>query len=162
MNFKARMKFRFLNFDKNRYIQLLKKKSLLKQAFYKDNNDSAELREYSSLLSMELEWLRRHDFLDLLKKLMEEKSFIDDFCIQFIELSELNTKAVRFLESNLIILPIEEKALNFSHMIDEILDKCEACNEDENEEPQHIRNTLVNFIIPIFLRIENYLKDELI
>jgi hypothetical protein len=141
-------------------FRAVEKKSRLKEAFYSDksSNKPIQLLSYSTLLNIEVDWITRKSYLDLIKKFIEQKSSIDDFCNQFCERAELNDNTVDFLKSNLILLSLNQEALDFSELLEEIFDVCEL-RPEEAIKSNCLENNLLNLFEKSFFKIQNYLKD---
>lgn len=94
---------------------------------------SGELSRYSALLSAHLDWEVGDHYLQLLEKFVGKKIYIDEFCIAFEKRVKLIGEITDILESNLILLSLHPKSLDFSDFIGDILDEYEIYNP--NPEP---------------------------
>jgi hypothetical protein len=150
VNLETERYLKLLNYNKNRYFQLLNEKPLNK-------DESKELFEYSVLQEIQIEWQTAHQYYNLLEQFVEENLSMGDFCNQFLKRDALNSQTRAILESNLILLSPHEKSLDFSDLLDlleEIYWTCEQLDGDgENSE-----NIFRNSIKESFLKIQNYLN----
>jgi hypothetical protein len=103
------------DYNRKRYLQLLNQKSI------GDNSNYDELSRYSCLLTNQLDWKIRDQYLSLMENFLNENISPSEFC------SELTTKncaiidAVAFLEKHQILLLFDEKAPKFGELIEEVM-----------------------------------------
>ena len=155
-NYKKKKRLEFLNYDKKRHIALLKKKSLLKENCDKDelSKDSSELRSYSTLLNLQLDWETQDEFLSLIENFLEHKTGIGDFQDKFCERALLNDDVGTILESNLILLSLHPNSFDFGEIIEEIFGESQLFDGEETD----AENNFYNFINEKFLEIQTYLN----
>ena len=145
-NYKKKRYMTFLNYDKNRHLQLLKNES---------QENSMELLQYSAFIEGHLDWETKDQYLELVEQFVKEEICISDFLSQFLERCLLNSDAVDFLELNLILLEPNEKSLGFSDFLNDIENICHDFDGDE----ENAENEFRSFIEKRFLKIQNYLNE---
>ena len=145
-NYKKKRNMTFLNYDKNRHLQLLKNES---------QENSMELLQYSAFIEGHLDWETKDQYLELVEQFVKEEICISDFLSQFLERCLLNSDAVDFLELNLILLEPNEKSLGFSDFLNDIENICHDFDGDE----ENAENEFRSFIEKRFLKIQNYLNE---
>ena len=134
-----------INYNKKRYLELLKKRS------EGDNSNYVELLKYSSQLEQQVEWELREQYLELMEDFLKDKISMPEF------LTELQTKnysiiaVVPFLESHRILLSLDKKAPKFNALMEPIIDELDGDLTGEE---------FTNFIQENFIKIKKYLKDE--
>jgi hypothetical protein len=155
-DYKEKTRLKFLSYDKNRHMALLKKKSLLDQF----SNDSAELGSYSVFLNMQLDWVTRSQYVSLIENFLEHKTSIGEFICEFHERGLLNDDVTTILESNLILLSLHPNSFDFGYIIDEIYTAGQLFDFDSDE--PDAENNFYNFVKKKFLEIQNYfnLKEK--
>ena len=111
-----------INYNKQRYIELLKLKYLQKKVL--TSTEEAELNKYLYMLEEILDWETKDQYIELLEQFLSGKinSFI--FSIKFKERNDLNTEVFNSLKANFILLSPHEQSKEFSDFINEIIDFC--------------------------------------
>lgn len=139
-------------YNKKRHFELLQKKSMdiLSEA------NASELRKYSSMLDSHLTWETRDQYLELIEKFLEKKIPISEFCSEFCDRGQLNSDAVTFLTSNLILLSPDEKSWEFGELLEEVFLECEFFDGEEDLTGEEFRNAIEGS----FVKIQNYLTEE--
>ncbi len=157
-------------FNKVRYIKLLKKDQSLESknsSLYKEDRDKEDRVEYRELLSYgvilynQIIYNRRHDYISLIEKYLTNQ--IDSLLLrlQFFQIQREDKKIKKDLEKNferLSNLLIDSKSGEFSLLIKDIFDACEALKSDsEPEEAYGITELQFRaFLEKIFLQMEKY------
>jgi hypothetical protein len=155
-NFKEKLHLDFLKYEKKLHLQLLKKKSLLKENFKKNESrkDFLQLLNYSELLSRQLDWETRDQYLELIQNFLKQKISIGDFLYEFYQRGLINDDVVQILESNLIVLSLDSNSFNFGTLLKEIFEKC----EEYEPEQDNAEKNFYNFVEKKFLEIQDSLN----
>ena len=126
-------------FDKVRYIELLKKdQSLASQnsSLYQENRiEYLELLSYGVILYDQIIYNRKQDYISLLEKYVNNE--IDSFLLRlkFFQIQRDDKKIEKNLEKNFDRLSnvlIDSKSKEFSLLITDIFDACEALKFDSD------------------------------
>ena len=152
-------------FNKMRYIKLLKKDQSLKSknsSLYKEDRvEYRELLSYAVILYNQIIYNRRHDYISLIEKYVTNE--IDSFLLrlEFFKTQREDIKTTNNLEKNFEQLSnvlIDSKLDEFSLLIKDIFDACEALKSDsEPEEAYGITELQFRaFLEKIFLQMEKY------
>lgn len=91
-----------------------------------------QLLKYSAVLDSQVTWEMRNEYLELFDQLIKKEITHDDFYDGLFE--NLRSKRIEvfdFLESKLVLLSPDEKALGFADIIEEVFDYFETRHEDE-------------------------------
>ena len=149
------------NYQKQRYLELLKRSEELKSLSIDESEETLELSCYSDLLEEQLNWETREYFLELQEKLLENKITIGKFCESFSERNTLNSEAAYMLESYFIFLSPHKKSLDFSKLTDEILEACYGYDPDPEslEIREREKKEFRDLVQTIYLQIQNLLKE---
>ena len=135
------------DYNKKRYLELLDQRSI------GDNSNNDELSRYSCMLTNQLDWEIRDQYLSLMEKFLNGNICMSEF------LAELDTKkyaiidAVIFLEKHRILLSFDKKASKFEELLEDILDESEGDSLYTGDE-------FKNFIQENFIKIKKYLNEE--
>lgn len=155
-------------FNKVRYIELLKKGRSLESknsSLYKEDRiEYRELLSYGVLLYNQIIYNRRHDYISLIEKYVTNE--IDSLLLrlQFFQIQREDKKIKKDLEKNFERLSnvlIDSKSDEFSLLIADIFDACEALKSDsEPEEAYGITELRFRaFLEKTFLQMKKY-SDE--
>jgi hypothetical protein len=145
----------FLNYKKERHLELLKRSEELKSLSIDSSQEALELSRYSALLQEQLNWETREYFLQLQEKLLANKITIGEFCQAFSERDVLNSEAADMLQSNFILLSPHKKSLDFSKLTDKILEACYGYDPDpesleiQEREKKEFRDLVQTIYLPI-------------
>jgi hypothetical protein len=150
-DFENKRRLDMLNYDKKRYLELLKKKSVNSQ---QSEEEFSELLSYSALLEMQITWETRFLFVELLEQFLKGKISMGDFVGEFLDRDSLNSQTLSILESNLILFSPDEKSLGFSDLIENIYWTCEQIGSSAEDADTIFRNSIEKY----FLEIQNYLS----
>lgn len=152
-------------FNKVRYIELLKKDQSLESknsSLYKEDRVAYfELLSYGVILYNQIIFNRRHDYISLIEKYVTNE--IDSFLLrlEFFQIRREDLKIQKDFEKNFERLSnvlIDSKSGEFSRLITDIFDACEALkSDDEPEEAYGISELQFRaFLEKIFLQMEKY------
>lgn len=123
-------------------------------------DDSRKLLRYSTMTNGHLDWCIREYYLDLLENFWKGKIQTFEFCISFENTSTLTSDIIDILESNLIILSLNEKSLGFSDLLKEVFDTSEAYLQDAEFRNENSKVEFKNSVEEIYLKIQNFLNEE--
>jgi len=151
-------------FNKVRYIELLKKSQSLESLWQEDDIEYSELLSYGVILYNQIIYNRRHEYISLIHKYVTNE--IDSLLLrlQFFQMQREDRKIKKDLEKNferLSTVLIDSKSDEFSMLIADIFDACEALKCDsEPEEAYGITELQFRaFLEKTFLQMEKY-SDE--
>ena len=152
-----------INYNKQRYIELLKLKYLQKKVL--TSTEEAELNKYLYVLEETLDWETKDQYVDLLEQFLSGEINSFTFSIKFKERNDLNTEAFNSLKANFILLSPHEQSKEFSDFISEIIDFCYSYSEVfELDLPQETRDSYElefrNFMEKIHFKIQKVLNKE--
>ena len=135
------------DYNKKRYLELLDQRSI------GDNSNNDELSRYSCMLTNQLDWEIRDQYLSLMEKFLNGNICMSEF------LAELDTKkyaiidAVIFLEKHRILLSFDKKASKFGELVEDVIDELQG-------DPSYTTDEFKNFIQENFIKIKKYLNEE--
>ena len=152
-------------FSKVSYIKLLKKDQSLasknSSLCKEDRLEYSELLSYGKTLENQIFYNRRYDYISLIEKYVTNE--IDSFLLrlEFFKTQREDIKTTNNLEKNFEQLSnvlIDSKSGEFSLLIKDIFDACEALKSDsEPEEAYGITELQFRaFLEKIFLQMEKY------
>lgn len=128
-------------FNKVRYIKLLKKDQSLENknsSFYKENRvEYRELLFYGEILFNQIIYNRKHNYISLIEKYVTNE--IDSLLLrlQFFQIQREDRTSKKDLEKNFKRLSnvlIDSKSSEFSLLIKDIFEACEALKSDSEPE----------------------------
>ena len=135
------------DYNKKRYLELLDQRSV------GDNSNDDELLRYACMLTNQLDWEIRDQYLSLMEKFLNGNICMTEF------LAELQTKkyaiidAVVFLEKHRILLSFDKKASKFGELVEDVIDELQG---DFSYTPDEFKN----FIQENFIKMKKYLNEE--
>jgi hypothetical protein len=135
------------DYNKKRYLQLLS------QRIIGDNSNYDELSCYSCMLTNQLDWEIRDQYLSLMENFLNGNISMPEF---FAELRIKNyaiIDAVTFLEKNKILLSFDKKASKFGELLEDVTDELEG-------DLSYTGDEFKNFIRENFIKIKKYLNEE--
>ena len=135
------------DYNKKRYLQLLDQRSI------GDNSNNDELLRYSCMLTNQLYWEIRDQYLSLMERSLNGNICMSEF---FAELRIKNyaiMDAVDFLEKHRILLSFDKKVSKFGEFIEDVTDELEG-------EGSYTTDEFKNFIQENFIKIKKYLNEE--
>jgi hypothetical protein len=151
----------FLDYQKERHLELLKRSEELKSLSIDSSEEALELSRYSALLQEQLNWETQEYFLQLQEKLLANKITIGEFCQAFSERDILNSEAADMLQSNFILLSPHKKSLDFSKLTDEILEACYGYDPDPEylEIREREKKEFRDLVQTIYIQLQKLLKE---
>lgn len=147
--------FMGINYNKIEHLDLLKKKSVIT-----NSEESRKLLRYSTMTNGYLDWCMSEHYLYLLENFRKGKIKTFEFCISFENTGKLTSDIIDILESNLIILSPNEKSLDFSDLLEEVFDICEAYLQNAEFRDENSEVEVKNSVEEIYLKIQNFLNEE--
>lgn len=135
------------DYNKKRYLQLLDQRSI------GDNSNDDELSGYSYMLTNQLDWEIRDQYLSLMENFLNGNMSMPEF---FAELRIKNyavINAVTFLERHRILLSFDKKASKFGELLEDVIDELEG-------DISYTGDDLKNFIQENFIKIKKCLNEE--
>lgn len=151
----------FLNYKKERHLELLKRSEELKSLSINSSEEALELSCYSALLQEQLNWKTWEYFLQLQEKFLANKITIGEFCRAFSERDVLNSEVADMLQSNFILLSPHKKSLDFSNLTDKILEACYGYDPDPEslEILEREKKEFRDLVQTIYLQLQKLLKE---
>ena len=155
--------------NKVRYIELLTKEQGLKKKkmslYYENGVEYDELLSYGIIVFDQIIYNRRHDYISLIEEYVTKK--IDSLVLrfQFFQIQREDRKTKDDLEKDyerVFNLSVDSKSGEFSLLITNIFDACEALKWDSDPEEAfgitevHFRS----FLEKIFLQMNQYSDKE--
>ena len=137
-----------INFDKIRYIELLKKKETLKnqEISLLDENPKKrrELFSYKIILENQIYYNRKAEYISLIEEYLRENAGEDGarlFVWEFFNIFKKDNKALEILEKEIIeqgikklaTFCIDPKSTEFSALINQIVGSCEFLTFDPED-----------------------------
>ena len=116
-----------LNYIKDRHRHLLKLKQ--SQQHTLTSTEQAELESYSAMLESQIEWETKDQYFEFLDQLNQGEIDFFDFSLNLYQQVQKNSEIFEILETNYILLSIDQKAKKFDQLIIEILDLCDSFKE---------------------------------
>lgn len=135
------------DYNKNRYLELLEQSSI------GDNSNEDELLRYSCMLTNQLDWETRDQYLLLMEKYLNENISMPEFFAELRIKTYAIIDAVVFLEKHRILLSVDKKAAKFGELLEDLTDELEGDLSFTGDE-------FKNFIQENFIKIKKYLKEE--
>ena len=156
----------FLHYNKKKYRDLLKDSQFLekqgKSLFDESPDKFFQLLKYSAVLDSQVTWEMKDEYLELLDKLIRKKITIDHFYDQFfLNLRKKRDEVGNFLESKLVLLSPDEKALGFANLIEEIFDYCESLNDGPDSPVEPKNKQFIDSMEKFYFKIQEYVNEEL-
>lgn len=132
------------DYNKKRYLELLDQRSI------GDTSNDRELSRYSCMLSDQLDWEIRDQYLSLMEKVLNGNISMPEFFAELRLKTYAIIDAVGFLEKHRILLSFDKKASKFSELLQDVIDDLEgelpyAGDQDAFE----------NFIRENFIKLKN-------
>ena len=145
-----------LKYNKKEHLELLKKK----KSGDISRDDSQKCLNYSALTNCRLDWCIREIYLELLEDFQKGKINTSEFCLAFENTGKLTSDIIDIFESNFIILSPDEKALDFSNLLEEVFEICEGYLQDAEFRDENSEVEVKNSIEEIYFKIKNFLNEE--
>ena len=159
-----------INFDKTRYIELLKKKEFLKNEgtslFNENREEDLELLSYGVILENQIYYNRKAEYIFLVEEYLRENAGEDGarlFVWEFFKIFKKDNKALKILEkeilqqgiSKLATFWIDPKSTEFSALINQIVGSCEFLTFDPEDTYGMTLDQFRDSIQKIYLKIQN-------
>jgi len=163
-----------INFDKIRYIELLKKEETLKNqeiSLFDDNpKERRELLSYKIILENQIYYSRKAEYIFLVEEYLRENAGEDGarlFVWEFFKIFKKNNKALKILEKEILeqgiqkpaSFSIDPKSTEFSALINQIVGSCEFLTFDSEDTYGMTLDQFRDSIEKTFLQMEKY-SDE--
>jgi len=164
-----------INFDKSRYIELLKKEETLKnqEISLLDENpkERRELFSYKIILENQIYYNRKAEYIFLVEEYLRENAGEDGarlFVWEFFNIFKKDNKALKILEKEILQqgIPklatfwIDPKSTEFSALINQIVGSCEFLTFDPEDTYGMTLDQFRDSIQKIYLKIQNFLNEE--
>ena len=159
-----------INFDKTRYIELLKKEEFLKNKatylFNENSEEELELLSYSLILENQIYYNRKAEYTFLVKEYLRESAGEDGarlFVWEFFKIFKKDNKALKILEKEILqqgiqklaTFQIDPKSTEFSALVDQIEGSCEFLTFDPEDTYGMTLDQFRDSIQKIYLKIQN-------
>ena len=159
-----------INFDKTRYIELLKKKEFLKNEgtslLNENREEGLELLSYGVILENQIYYNRKAEYIFLVEEYLKENTGEDGarlFVWEFFEIFRKDNKALKILEKEILQQGIQKlatfqmdpKSTEFSALVDQIVDSCEFLTFDPEDTYVMTLDQFRDSIQKIYLKIQN-------
>ena len=165
-----------IDFNKTRYIQLLKKeKELLDLGFNKNAKEYRELLSYQIILENQVHYNNKSDYIFLLQEYLEYYNENTDekgageglFLWEFNTLFHADTKSLSVLEKEILeqgidrlnTFSIDPKSPEFSDLIHDIFNICEALNPEAEDRSEITFDEFRKYMEEIFFEIQKCLDE---
>ena len=137
-----------INFDKTRYIELLKKKEFLKNEgtslLNENREEGLELLSYGVILENQIYYNRKAEYIFLVEEYLRENAGEDGarlFVWEFFEIFRKDNKALKILEKEILqqgiqklaTFQIDPKSTEFSALVEDIFGFCECLTFDHED-----------------------------
>jgi hypothetical protein len=155
-----------INFDKTRYIELLKKEEILRNEetslFNENREEDVELLSYGVILENQIYYNRKVEYISLIEEYLRENAGKDGarlFVSEFFNIFKKDNKALEILEQGIKRLAtfcIDPKSTEFSALINQIVGSCEVLTFDSEDSYGITLDQFRDSIEIIFFKIQNY------
>jgi hypothetical protein len=135
------------DYNKKRYLQLLDQRSM------GDNSNINELLSYSCMLTNQLDWEIRDQYLLLMENVLNENISMCEFFAELRIKTYAIIDAVTFLEKHRILLSFDKKAAKFGELLEDLTDELEG-------DLSYTEDEFIDFIQENLTRIKKYLDEE--
>jgi len=163
-----------INFDKSRYIELLKKEETLKnqEISLLDENpkERRELFSYKIILENQIYYNRKAEYIFLVEEYLRENAGEDGarlFIWEFFNIFKKDNKALKILEKEILEQGIQKlatfwidpKSTEFSALINQIVGLCEFLTFDPEDTYGITLDQFRDSIEKIFFKIQKCLDE---
>jgi hypothetical protein len=135
------------DYNKKRYLQLLDQRSI------GDNSNDDELSRYSCMLTNQLDWEIRDQYLELIEGFLNGNISMPEFFAELQIKTYSIIDAVVFLEKHRILLSPDKKSSKFGELLESLTDHL-------NDDLDFIGDELENLIQENCIEIKKYLNEE--
>jgi hypothetical protein len=156
-----------INFDKTRYIELLKKEELLKDEETSLNREEdLELLSYGIILENQIYYNRKAQYTSLGEQYLREDEGEDGarlFVLEFYTIFKNDNKTLKILEREILqqgiqklaTFQIDPKSTEFSALVNQIVGSCEFLTFDPEDTYGMTLDQFRDSIQKIYLKIQN-------
>ena len=163
-----------INFDKTRYIELLKKEESLKNEgtslFNENREEDLELLSYGVILENQIYYNRKAEYIFLVEEYLRENAGEDGarlFIWEFFNIFKKDNKALKILEKKILEQGIQKlatfwidpKSTEFSALINQIVGLCEFLTFDPEDTYGITLDQFRDSIEKIFFKIQKCLDE---
>jgi len=163
-----------INFDKSRYIELLKREETLKnqEISLLDENpiEGRELFSYEIILENQVYYNRKAEYIFLVEEYLKENAGEDGarlFMWEFFNLFQKDNKALEILEKEILqegsqklaTFCIDPKSTKFSALINHIVGLCEFLTFDPEDTYGITLDKFRDSIEKVFFKMQKYLDE---
>ena len=163
-----------INFDKTRYIELLKKEESLKNEgtslFNENREEDLELLSYGVILENQIYYNRKAEYIFLVEEYLRENAGEDGarlFIWEFFNIFKKDNKALKILEKEILEQGIQKlatfwidpKSTEFSALINQIVGLCEFLTFDPEDTYGITLDQFRDSIEKIFFKIQKCLDE---
>ena len=134
-------------YNKKRYLDLLDQRNI------GDNSNYDELSRYSCMLTNQLDWEIRDQYLSLMENYLNGNISIFKFFAELRIKTYAIIDAVTFLKRHQILLSVDKKASKFEELVEDVIDELEG-------EISYTDDKFKFFIQEKFIKIKKYLNEE--
>lgn len=160
-----------MNFDKTRYIELLKKNEILKNEgtslFNENHEEDLELLSYGVILENQIYYNRKAKYSFLIEEYLRENAGKDGarlFVWEFFKMFKKDNKALEILEKEILeqgikrlaTFCIDPKSTEFSALINQIVGSCKFLTFDPEDSYGMTLDQFRDSIEIIFFKTQNY------
>ena len=161
-----------INFDKTRYIELLKKEEILRNEetslFNENREEDIELLSYGVLLENQNYYNRKVEYISLVEEYLRVNAGKDAarlFVWEFFNIFKKDNKALEILEKEILQEGIQKsatfcldpKSTEFSALINEIVSSCEFLTFDPEDTDGLALDEFRDSIQKIYLELRNFI-----
>ena len=115
-----------------------------------------------------MDWCIRETYVELLEDFQKGKITSFEFCLAFENTGKLTSDIIDIFESNFIILSPDEKAVDFSELLEEVFDLCQDYFQnleflDANPSSEDFEKSKIEFnnsFRKIYSKIQKFLNEE--
>jgi hypothetical protein len=164
-----------INFDKTRYIELLKKEKSLKNEgtslFNENREENLELLSYGVILENQIYYNRKAEYIFLVEEYLRENAGEDGarlFVWEFFKIFKKDNKVLKIFEKEilqhgtqkLVTFRIDPKSTEFSVLVNQIVGSCEFLTFDPEDTYGMTLDQFRDSIQKIYFKIQKYLNKE--
>jgi hypothetical protein len=160
-----------INFDKTRYIELLKKEEILRNEetslFNENREEDLELLSYDVILENQIYHNRKVEYISLVEEYLRENAGKDGarlFVSELFNIFKKDNKALEILEKEILeqgikrlaTFCIDPKSTEFSALINQIVGSCKFLTFDPEDSYGMTLDQFRDSIEIIFFKTQNY------
>lgn len=161
-----------INFDKSRYIQLLKKRELLiEEGGFLNDEESREFLSYGIIIENQIYYNRKDEYIRLVAKYLntnKSKIAAEFFAAEFSHIYQNDNKALDLLKEELLqeglqeglqrldTFPINPKSEDFSIFIEDMFGLCEFLTFDKEDQNGVTLDQFHDYLEKLFVKMQEY------